>query len=182
MPALWLFTDLARLPDPVPAILLMPRGCGVVFRHDAAPDRAALAARVARACRARGVALAVAGDPRLAAALGAGLHLRGGRAPRPCPPGWLRPGQPVTSSAHGRTELRRAARAGAKAVFLSPLLPTRSHPGAAGLGAVRWSALARNAGCAVLALGGVSGATVRRVPHGAGGAGLIGGWDAARHP
>lgn len=174
VPVLWLFTDLARLPDPVPAILRLPRGCGVVFRHDGAPDRAALAARVARACRARGAALTVAGDPRLAAAVGAGLHLRGGRPGRPCPPGWIRPGRPATSSAHGPAELRRAAAAGA-AAFLSPLFPTRSHPGAPALGPVRWAALARGAGCTVLALGGVNGATVRAVPPGARGAGLVGG-------
>ncbi len=167
----------------------MPRGGGVVFRHDGVPGRAALAARVARACRAGGLALAVAGDPRLAAALGAGLHLRGGRAARAHPPGWLRPGAPVTSSAHGRAELRRAARAGAHGVFLSPLFPTASHPGGRALGPVRWAALAlagrgarkgavsRGAGCAVLALGGVSGATVRRVPRLASGAGGIGGWS-----
>lgn len=178
MPALWLFTDLARLADPVPAILRLPRGCGVVFRHDGAPGRAVLAAQVARACRARGAALTVAGDPRLAAAVGAGLHLRGGRTARPCPPGWIRPGRPSTSSAHGPAELRRAAAAGA-AAFLSPLFPTGSHPGARTLGPVRWAGLARRAGCAVLALGGVSGATVRAVPRGAHGAGLIGGWTPA---
>lgn len=175
IPVLWLFTDLARLPDPVPAILRLPRGCGVVFRHDGAPGRAALAAQVARACRARGAALTVAGDPRLAAAVGAGLHLRGGRPGRPCPPGWIRPGRVTTSSAHGPADLRRAAAAGA-AAFLSPLFPTRSHPGAPALGPVRWAALARGAGCAVLALGGVNGAAVRAVPPGARGAGLVGGW------
>jgi len=174
MPVLWLFTDAARLPDPVPAIARLPAGCGVVFRHDGVPGRAALAARVARLCRARGLVLVVAGDPRLAAAVGAGLHLRGGRAARHWRRAWLRQGRPVTSSAHGRAELARAARAGADAAFLSPLFPTNSHPGAPPLGPVRWAALARDACGLVLALGGVAGSTARRVPPRAAGAGLTG--------
>ncbi len=174
MPALWLFTDAVRLPDPVPAIERLPAGCGVVFRHDGVPGRAALAVRVARLCRARGLVLVVAGDPGLAAAVGAGLHLRGGRAARPWRRAWLRRGQIVTSSAHGRADLVRAARAGADAAFLSPLFPTRSHPGATALGPVRWAALAGSAGGPVLALGGVAGGTAGRVPLRAAGAGLIG--------
>ncbi|MGI4945219.1 MAG: hypothetical protein ACRYHQ_32435, partial [Janthinobacterium lividum] len=83
LPALWLFTDAVRLPDPLPAIARLPRGCGVVFRHDGVPNRAALAAAAACLCRRRGLLMVVAGDPRLAAAVGAGLHLRGGRAGRP---------------------------------------------------------------------------------------------------
>ena len=68
----------------------LPRGlCGVVLRDDAAPGRAALGRALARLCRARGLALSVAGDWRLAAALGAGLHLRGGRRPAGAPR-WLR--------------------------------------------------------------------------------------------
>ncbi|MGI4950988.1 MAG: thiamine phosphate synthase [Janthinobacterium lividum] len=174
LPALWLFTDAARLPDPLPAIARLPRGCGVVFRHDGVPGRAALAAAAARLCRRRGLLMVVAGDPRLAAAVGAGLHLRGGRMGRPWRRRWLRPGQLVTSSAHDAPELVRAWRAGASAAFVSPLFPTLSHPGARPLGPVRWAALARRARGPVLALGGVSNATVGRVPPGTRGAGVIG--------
>src|ERR1700741_922528 len=83
-PALWLFTDLARFPDPLVSVGRLPRRrAGVVFRHDSDPDRAALADRSARLCRARGLRLVVAGDTRLALRLGAGVHLRGGRWPSP---------------------------------------------------------------------------------------------------
>jgi thiamine-phosphate pyrophosphorylase len=174
LPALWLFTDAVRLPDPLPAIARLPRGCGVVFRHDGVPGRAALAAAAARLCRQRGILMTVASDPRLAAAVGAGLHLRGGRAARPWRRGWLRPGQPVTSSAHDAPDLVRARRAGASAAFVSPLFATLSHPGARPLGPVRWAALTKLARGPVLALGGVSGATVRRVPPAARGGGVIG--------
>jgi thiamine-phosphate pyrophosphorylase len=172
LPALWLFSDAARMPDLFAAVARLPRGLGgVVFRHDAAPDRAALALEVARLCRARRLALVVAGDWRLARAVGAGVHWRGGRGQRR----GLRRGALVTSSAHNARELRRAGRLGVDAVFLSPVFPTASHPGAAWLGVVRWALLAHSARPAVLALGGVSGATVARLPRFCAGIGAIGG-------
>ena len=168
MPVLWLFTDPARMPDLRSAIMALPKGlCGVVFRHDGAPGRAALGQSAARACRARGAALVVAGDGRLAARLGAGIHLRGGRWPGLVRPrrGWR------TSSAHGRADMVRARRAGAHAVFLSPVFPTRSHAGAAALGPIRWAAWAR--GSVAFALGGVTGARAGRLPRWCAGAGAI---------
>jgi thiamine-phosphate pyrophosphorylase len=166
LPPLWLFTDSARLPDPLPAAARLPKGlAGVVFRHDGTPGRAALGRKLARICRARRIALVVAGDARLAAALGAGVHLRGGRWPSEVRPSVVRLRRgALTSSAHGAVELRRAARAGADLVFLSPAFATASHPGAGALGTVRWSLLARRAGLAVAALGGIDGNSVRRLP------------------
>ncbi len=157
LPPLWLFTDWARIGDPVAVARRLPAGlCGVVFRDDSRADREAVGRRLAQVCRARRLMLVVAGDWRLAAALGAGLHLRGGRRP-PC----SRRFPMVTSSAHGLADIHRARRAGARLVFLSPAFPTESHPGAPALGAVRWAAMARGGG--VAALGGVSGAVVRRL-------------------
>ena len=129
IPPLWLFTDTRRLPDPRPAVARLPRGlAGVVLRHDDDPNRAALGRDLARLCRARGLLLVVAGDVRLAAALRAGVHLRGGRWPGP-----VRGRGFLTSSAHGVPDLRRARQAGAQLAFLSPVFPTASHPGAPGL-------------------------------------------------
>lgn len=160
LPALWLFTDSDRLPDPRQAVARLPsRIGGVVLRHDHAPDRQALGRDLARICRARRLALVVAGDARLAIALHAGVHLRGGRWPGPTRSRGL-----VTSSAHTPIELRRARRAGADLAFLSPAFPTTSHPGAPGLGVARWAGLARAAGLRVAALGGVDGMAVRRLP------------------
>jgi thiamine-phosphate pyrophosphorylase len=158
MPVLWLFTDAARLADPSAAVARLPRGlCGVVLRHDGVADRAALGRRLALLCRARRNLLVVAGDWRLAAALHAGVHLRGGRRL----PG--RRGALHTGSAHGVAELVAARRAGVALAFLSPAFATASHPGAGALGPVRWSAQARRAGGAVAGLGGITGATVRRL-------------------
>lgn len=167
LPRLWLFTDDRRLPDPRAAVAGLPHGrAGVVLRHDANAARAALGREVARICRARRLLLVVAGDARLAAALGAGVHLRGGRWPGP-----LRPRGVVTSSAHSVAEMRRAARAGALLAFLSPAFPTASHPGAPGLGPLRWGTMARRlpsggTGMRLGALGGVDGASIWRLPAG----------------
>src|SRR5271156_2821272 len=80
LPPLWLFTDARRLADPRPVVPRLPKGLsGGVRRHDGEPGHAALGRDLARLCRARRLRLVVAGDPRLAAALGAGGHLRGGR-------------------------------------------------------------------------------------------------------
>ena len=161
LPRLWLFTDAHRLPDPRPAAARLPIGlAGIVLRHDGEPGRLALGQDLRRICKARRLALVVAGDIRLAAALGSGVHLRGGRWP-----GVLRRRGLVTSSAHHLTDLRRARRAGAALAFLSPAFVTLSHPEAPALGAVRWVRLARATRLPVAALGGIDGATIRRLPR-----------------
>ena len=140
--------------------------CGVVFRHDGIADREALGRRLAKICRARRNVLVVAGDPKLAARLRAGLHLRGGRG--------RGKGGLVTSSAHNLMELSRARRAGARIIFCSPVFATSSHPGARGLGALGFARLARHAGGAkAYALGGVDGVTIRRLGKDCAGAGAI---------
>jgi thiamine-phosphate pyrophosphorylase len=163
VPVLWLLTDEHRMPDPLPAIRALPPGlAGVVFRHDADPARAALGKSVARICRARRLALTVAGDWRLAARLRAGLHLRAHDTPRP-------PGKRLaTASAHGRAELLLAVRRHAALVFVSPLYATDSHRAATPLGRLRWLAITRDCRVPALALGGLDGVSVRRLPGCAG--------------
>jgi thiamine-phosphate pyrophosphorylase len=163
LPRLWLFTDTQRLADPRRAAAHLPIGrAGIVLRHDSAADRAALGRDLARICRMRRLVLVVAGDARLAARLRAGLHLRAGRFPST-----LRPRGIVTSSAHSLIELRRAASAGVDLAFLSPAFPTSSHRGTPGLGPLRWNLIARRlptaAGLRIGALGGVTGASLRRL-------------------
>ena len=155
----------AQARRPASVVARLPKGfSGVVLRHDGVAGRAALGRDLARLCRARRLRLVVAGDPRLAAALGAGVHLRGGRWPAGAPVlARRRRGVLLTSSAHSQAELRRAARAGADLAFLSPAFATRSHPDAMALAccaganwraAPRWrwrrwagSAAPRSAGC-----------------------------------
>ncbi len=168
---LWLFTDPARIADPLAAIARLPPGlCGVVFRHDGAPDRIALGRAVARACCGRRVALSVAGDWRLALLLGAGVHRRSGARE---PHRKLRRGALVTASAHDRMEAVLARKAGASMVFLSPVFATASHPGEPALGTLRWQRNARGLGMPVLALGGVTGRSAARLPRCCAGVGAI---------
>jgi len=68
------------------------------------------------------------------------------------------------ATAHCLRELGLAARRRADAVLFSPVFPTRSHPGARGLGAVRFLHLARQSRLRVLALGGMNARSARRLP------------------
>ena len=132
----------------------------------------ATAVAIARICRVKRFALVVAGDDRLAARLKAGRHLSGGgphRLRNLAPRGCL-----LTAPAHSVPERIQARRRGVDAVFLSPVFPTASHPGAPALGAVRWAATARRLPMAVLALGGIDGASVRGLPRGCCGVGVVG--------
>lgn len=164
LPPLWLFTDRRRLADPLAAARRLPPWLGgVVLRDDDAPDRRALGEDLAQLCRARHLGLVVAVDVRLAARLGAGLHIRNGR--RPLASGQRRRRRALlTSSAHDLPSLRRAALAGVDLVFLSPVFATGSHPGVHPLGLLRWARLATRAGVPVAVLGGVNGKTLRGKP------------------
>ncbi|MCJ7421187.1 thiamine phosphate synthase [Sphingomicrobium astaxanthinifaciens] len=143
-----LFTDERLGARLWPSLLALPRGSGVVLRHDRLPpaDRAALAHRVARLARARGLVLSVAGDVALARAVGAALVHR--------PSGPTR-GMRFSLPVHDPGEALAARRAGAALAYVSPVHATASHPGAATLGAARARRLARLCGCPAIALGGM---------------------------
>lgn len=181
LPALVLLTDRARLADPRPVLARLPRGSAVILReyHAGMGDRASAreARALARTCRARGLKLIVAGDLRLALAIGAdGLHLpewmvrRAGLGARP---GRRRPGLLLTAACHSLPALRAAVRLGADAALLAPVLATASHPGAVTLGPLRFARLVRCCPIAVYALGGMDGAGARRIA-GSGAAGIAG--------
>jgi thiamine-phosphate pyrophosphorylase len=140
------------------AIAQLPPGALVILRQRGGDwsTRLREAQAVRRACRAQRAMLLVAGDARLARAVGAdGVHWPERRAR-------LGPARPwpralATCAAHGVPGLVAARRIGADAVLLSPVFATRSHPGAAPLGIVRWGLARRTGGCVpVLALGGVT--------------------------
>jgi thiamine-phosphate pyrophosphorylase len=142
--------DLLAVVRALPPGLCGPGLCGIVFRHDSAPDRATLGAALAALCRARKITLVVAGDTRLAAALHAGVHLRGGQRHGFLP---LSRHVLITASAHNQAQLHRAKRAGAKIVFISPVFRAgRAKP---------------------FALGGIEGNTIRRLGDSCAGCGAI---------
>lgn len=177
LPPLLLLTDDARGPEPLAAAARLPGGCGVVLRSYgmAAEDRLALARRLAAVCRSRGLVFLVAGDVALASAVGAdGLHLAEGVARHgvlaPALAWRRRRGALLTVACHGQGALRRATAIGADAALLSPVFPTRSHPGAKPVGPLRFAAWCRRAPLPVYALGGVRVDLARRLV----GSGVIG--------
>lgn len=150
LPTLWLMTD-ERIETPrlLRAAGRLPRGSGIVFRHyrTEAAERRALFDRLRRIARRRGLLLFLAGEEVEALRWGAdGFHARTGKSRR----------LPMSVPAHNLMELRQAEARGAAFVFLSPLFPTRSHPGAPALGMARFAAVARRAKLPVMALGGVA--------------------------
>lgn len=140
------------------AISRLPRGAGFVFRHYHLPprERAARFRVLARLCRARGVVV-------LASRPQPGWRIDGVYG---APPEQKRTGLRI-ATAHSLREIARAVRARADAVLLSPVFPTRSHPGGAVLGPVRFLLMARRSQVPVLALGGMTRARAARLPvHG----------------
>lgn len=141
------------------AIRRLPQGSAVVFRHYHLDD----AARRRRFSQVR------------AMAAGRGLVVIGARVPGHWHANGVygsarevagAPGLKL-ATAHCLREIGAAARAGADAILLSPVFPTRSHPGAAVLGSVRFLLLARLSPLPVVALGGMTRARARRLPvHG----------------
>lgn len=174
LPAVWLMSDAKRLPDPEAALRSLPRGSALILRHTAPKTLAHLAWRLAPLCKQRGLHLLIAGDWRLAAAVGAaGLHLGEQAARTGLAPGgrlWAR-GRIVTISAHGALGLR--AGKNASAVLLAPVFATKSHPGRPALGAMRTAALVRGSVVPVIALGGITARTVNALRH-SGCAGIAG--------
>lgn len=154
LPNLWLLSDRRNDAGLEAALQRLPRGSGFVYRHYhlSAGERRVRYDALRAVCRARGHLLILAGDSGLAAEWSAdGVYGKvGGLGP---PAALLR-----LATAHDAHEIELADRAGADAIFLSPVFPTRSHPGTAGLGKTAFLALAAQAQAPVIALGGMNAA------------------------
>ncbi|WP_426283052.1 thiamine phosphate synthase [Sphingomonas sp. NFX23] len=150
IPARWLMTD-ERMGDALwRALRRLPPGSGVVFRHYATAERErrVLLRRVKHVAQARRLVVVVGGKPVIAAA---GVH---GRAQTHGIRTW---------PAHSRSEALAGKRAGADALFVSPVHPTRSHDGAAGIGPARAMRIGRGLGIPMIALGGMTESHWRRI-------------------
>ncbi|MGQ3101127.1 MAG: thiamine phosphate synthase [Sphingopyxis solisilvae] len=177
LPPQWLFSDERQAIGVVRLAALLPPGSGIVLRHDslARGARWRLLRRLVHVARARGLVILLAGSPDVARRWGAdGVHLRQHDARRAAQARRL--GLRLTMPVHDTREARRARRAKADGVFISPLHPTRSHPGAKALGLATWLRLARLAGGQPIALGGMAGARARQLIRRTGG--LNPGWAA----
>jgi thiamine-phosphate pyrophosphorylase len=164
LPVAWFFTD-ERLSLPVERVAAaLPPGSGIVVRHDRLVPGARwrLVRRLAAIARARGHILLLAGTPETARRWGAdGVHLRQRDARHAAQA--RRNGLIVSMPVHDGKEARRTQRAGVMLAFVSPLYPTRSHPGAPALGTAKWARLARASGAGPAALGGMTRGRARRL-------------------
>jgi thiamine-phosphate pyrophosphorylase len=153
IPTQWLMTDERMGDDLWAAIDALPRGAGIVFRHHATglAQRRALFAQVARLARRKRLTLIRAGSTPLGDE--AGVHGKGR----------LRPGCIRTWAVHSRAEAIAGKRAGADALFVSPLYSTRSHPDAGALGPARAAAIARGLYIPAIALGGMDARQFRKL-------------------
>lgn len=145
LPRTWLVTDERMGDGVVGAVARLPERAGILFRHYrlAHAERRALFDRSREAAEGRLILLA--GPPELAVAWGAdGWH------------GWDTGAGLHSVSVHDLRELRRAESLGVGLLFVSPVFPTRSHPGATTLGPRRFARLAQQARRPVIALGGVT--------------------------
>nr|WP_247718024.1 thiamine phosphate synthase [Qipengyuania proteolytica] len=145
MPLLWLLSDARNDAGLEDALRALPRGSGFVFRHyhlDPVARRARFdeLAKVARAC---GHLVILSGKDDW----GADGHYG--------PPENLGEGLRL-ATAHNGEELQAAIDAGADGIFLSPVFPTASHPGAKLLGPLGFNVLAQQSPVPVIALGGMT--------------------------
>lgn len=151
LPKVWLISD-ARIDDRLEAALdRLPRGSGFVFRHYhlAPTQRRTRFRQLARLARRRGHLVMLSGTVAEARRWGAdGAY--------GAPEGLGRRGPLLRlATAHSVRELGTANRAQVDAVLLSPVFPTRTHPGAPALGALRFRLLAARSRAPVIALGGM---------------------------
>ena len=151
--SVWLLSDARNDAVLETVIARLPRGSGVVFRHYHLPDaeRRRRFEAVRRLCRAHGHLLILAGTPARARAWRAD-----GSYGAPCL------GRTI-ATAHDLAEIGAANRLAAAAVMLSPVFSTRSHPDAATLGPLRFRLLAARVAAPVIALGGMTPRTSRRL-------------------
>jgi thiamine-phosphate pyrophosphorylase len=156
LPNLLFFTDPERTPDPERVAERLPAGAAVVFRAFGASDAAERGTRLREITRRRGLRLLVGADETLALRVEAdGVHLPERLVPtlsdlRAAHPGWL-----ITLAAHDMGAALAGAEAGADALVVSPVFPSRSPSAGAPLGVEGLKRIVEAVETPVYALGGV---------------------------
>lgn len=160
LPKLWLISDARNDAGLEYALRRLPRGSGFIYRHYHldGPERFQRFRALRRIARNCGHSVILADSAMTASEWGAdGIY----GAPRALWP--RRAGMLHLATAHDLAEIGLAQRLGADALLLSPVFPTRSHPGGTTLGAARFRMLARQAHIPVIALGGMNAKGARRL-------------------
>lgn len=152
LPALWLISDERNDAALEEALLRLPRGSALVYRHYhlADSERIARYIELERLARARDHLVILADSALTALEWGADGYYGAPLALTPRRAGLL-----AIATVHSLQEIGEANRIGADAAMLSPVFATRSHPGAGTLGPLRFRQLARHAAMPVIALGGM---------------------------
>lgn len=158
LPDLWLISDARNDAGLEQALMRLPRGSGFIYRHYHldGPDRWERFRALRRVAQGRDHTIILADSALTATEWGAdGIY----GAPRALWP--RRHGLLHLATAHNLTEIGLANRYGADAVLLSPVFPTRSHPGGKVLGPTQFRLLAKHSQVPVIALGGMDNHQVR---------------------
>jgi len=157
LPDAFYFTDAARGANPLHIAERLPANTGIIFRHYTAPDRASLAGLLAHICRRRQIPLFVASDAALAVKIGAtGCHLPQALIPRASSIRRTFPQLDISAACHSAQAAHKAQQFSVDMIFLSPIYPTRSHPGAKTLTPMQAARIATTARLPVFALGGIT--------------------------
>lgn len=162
LPALVLMTDDERLADPLMAARALPRGSMIILRARQSALRARLAGALREVAYARGLRLLIAGDPELAARIGAsGIHLSESRAREAAHWRALHPGWIITAAAHSLSACMSIR--DADALIVAPVFATASHPDGKTLGPIGLRLIARAVRLPIYALGGIDALSARRL-------------------
>lgn len=159
LPDLWLLSDARNDAALEAALARLPRGSGFVFRHyHLDPEARRMRFEQLRDLASKREHVVILADSPITAKKwrADGVYGPAGRMPRD--DSLLK-----LVTAHDWPEIVAADRAGADAILLSPVFPTASHPDAPVLGPVRFRLLARKAKAPVIALGGMTRATAKRL-------------------
>ncbi|WP_379553419.1 thiamine phosphate synthase [Qipengyuania sp. DGS5-3] len=152
LPMLWLLSDARNDAELERVLIELPQGSAFVFRHyhlEAGARRARFNALCGLA-QAYGHVVILSDNAGTAQKWGAdGVY---GEAERLGPQGALL----RLATAHNSEELQAAEQAGVDGIFLSPVFPTRSHPGGETLGPLGFHVLAQQTSLPVIALGGMN--------------------------
>ena len=164
LPNLLFFTDPQRTPDPERVAERLPPAAAVVFRAFGALDAVDRGLRLREITHRRGLLLLVGADEALTLQIEAdGLHLPERLVTdlprlRAAHPDWL-----VTMAAHDETAAKAGVAAGADALVVSPVFPSRSPSAGATLGVGGLKRIVETVETPVYALGGVRSDTVEQL-------------------
>lgn len=159
LPHLWLISDARNDAALERALQELPRGSGFIYRHYHLPEgqRRSRFDELSTLGRTLGHRIILSAEADFARKWGAdGIYGPPERMTNAA--GLLR-----LATVHDAAEIADANRIGADAALLSPVFPTRSHPGAGALGPAGFRELARLAEMPVIALGGMTAVTAAQL-------------------